>query len=172
MSELYSRFLAYVPPVGLILDAGCGSGRDSRFFLENGYRVVAFDASREMAQKSSALIGQEVLCFTFDEFESDQLFDAVWACASLLHVEKDTLLASIENLTGYLKKQGIFYMSFKYGVQDYEKDVRVFSCFSEKSFSSFIAPMNNLAIVEIFRTADVRKDRADEYWLNCILRRV
>ena|SRR5205807_552927 len=48
LGSLYEPFLALVPEGGLILDAGCGSGRDSRAFLERGYRVRAFDASPEL----------------------------------------------------------------------------------------------------------------------------
>ena len=40
MSEMRGRFLQYLKPGTLILDAGCGSGRDSKFFMESGYRVV------------------------------------------------------------------------------------------------------------------------------------
>ncbi len=34
LSHLYDKFLAHVTPNGAILDAGCGSGRDSKAFLE------------------------------------------------------------------------------------------------------------------------------------------
>ncbi len=34
MSVLYSYFLENIPAKGYILDAGCGSGRDSKFFLK------------------------------------------------------------------------------------------------------------------------------------------
>jgi hypothetical protein len=43
MSELYKPFLALVPRGGRILDAGCGSGRDSLAFLNKGYDVVSMD---------------------------------------------------------------------------------------------------------------------------------
>ncbi len=45
MSVLYARFLESIPAGGYILDAGCGSGRDSKAFASSGYRVAAFDAS-------------------------------------------------------------------------------------------------------------------------------
>lgn len=52
MSSLRGRFLAHVPAGGLILDAGCGSGRDSKAFLDAGFRVRAFDASSELARRT------------------------------------------------------------------------------------------------------------------------
>ena len=48
MSEMRGRFLQYLKPGTLILDAGCGSGRDSKAFMEGGYIVVALDGSNEM----------------------------------------------------------------------------------------------------------------------------
>jgi len=47
-TALYQPFLALVPVNGHLLDAGCGSGRDSRAFLERGYTVNAIDASDTM----------------------------------------------------------------------------------------------------------------------------
>ena len=60
MSVVRARFLSYVPAGGRILDAGCGSGRDSKVFMEAGYDVVSFDASEEMCKRASEYIGREV----------------------------------------------------------------------------------------------------------------
>jgi len=49
MAPLHQRFLARLPVGAHILDAGCGSGRDSKVFLQLGYRVTAFDASAKLA---------------------------------------------------------------------------------------------------------------------------
>ena len=42
VNDLYRPFLENIPSTGKILDAGCGSGRDTKFFLEKGFSVVAF----------------------------------------------------------------------------------------------------------------------------------
>ena len=47
VSDLYAHFLPKVPEGGSILDLGCGSGRDSKYFLEQGYQVTAVDGSEE-----------------------------------------------------------------------------------------------------------------------------
>ena len=51
MSEMRGRFLRYLKPGALILDAGCGSGRDSKFFMESGYRVVRWMAPKKCADR-------------------------------------------------------------------------------------------------------------------------
>src|SRR5689334_13773163 len=43
MSALHAGFLAHIRPGGRILDAGCGSGRDSLAFIQQGYDVVSMD---------------------------------------------------------------------------------------------------------------------------------
>ena len=50
MAPLQQRFLARLPVGAHILDAGCGSGRDSKAFQEQGYRVTAFDASSRLVE--------------------------------------------------------------------------------------------------------------------------
>jgi 2-polyprenyl-3-methyl-5-hydroxy-6-metoxy-1,4-benzoquinol methylase len=52
---MQNDFLSFIKPGGSILDLGCGSGRDSKMFLENGYKVTAVDGSSELAKKTSDL---------------------------------------------------------------------------------------------------------------------
>ena len=37
MQQFYDRFEKYLPEGASVLDAGCGSGRDSKHFIERGY---------------------------------------------------------------------------------------------------------------------------------------
>lgn len=60
MAPLYARFLPHVPAGGLILDVGCGSGRDALAFAQRGYRVTAFDASPEVARLAAQHTGLPV----------------------------------------------------------------------------------------------------------------
>ena len=43
MSATQEKFLALLPKGAHILDLGCGSGRDSLFFLQQGFQVTAVD---------------------------------------------------------------------------------------------------------------------------------
>ena len=58
ISKNRDLFLSYISKAGHILDLGCGSGRDSRFFLDHGYSVTAIDGSIEMAKFASDFIGK------------------------------------------------------------------------------------------------------------------
>jgi SAM-dependent methyltransferase len=115
MSRFYAPFLELMPAGGSILDAGCGSGRDSLAFLQKGYRVVSMDASPAMVKAAAALIGKTVRLLTFAEMDFDAEFDGIWACASLLHVPREHLSCILARFARALKSNGAFYLSFKYG---------------------------------------------------------
>lgn len=84
MSDVLSEFIHLLPPKGHLLDLGCGSGRDSRFFLERGYLVTAIDPSAEIARLASAFLGQPVRQQAAQDIDETAVYDGVWACASLL----------------------------------------------------------------------------------------
>lgn len=59
ISDRYNQFLELIPKNGKILDAGCGSGRDSLFFKQQGYHVVSFDISEELVDLASQLLDRK-----------------------------------------------------------------------------------------------------------------
>ena len=86
VSEIRDRFAQMLPPGGTILDLGCGSGRDSKAFIEQGFRVVAVDGSEKLCKLAQAYIQQPVVCSDFLDYKPNETFDGIWACASLLHL--------------------------------------------------------------------------------------
>ena len=167
ISEWRNKFIRHIPDGGRILDAGCGSGRDSKAFIQEGFSVVAFDASREMCKKASELLGQEVWQIRFDEMSFDEEFDGVWACASLLHAKENELPEVLSKIYKSLKDNGIFYASFKYGEGVTQRGDRVFIDFTEESIKTYLEK----AVFEIIYTGittDVRPGREDEKWTNVI----
>ena len=92
--EIQSRFLKELPEGASILDFGCGSGRDTKVFLEKGYRVDAIDGSEELCKKASTFTGIPVKCMLFQELTVADIYDGVWACASILHLPKKDLRMS------------------------------------------------------------------------------
>ena len=168
MESLYSEFLPLIKKGGNILDAGCGSGRDSKAFKEWGFQVHAIDASAVLAKLAEELIGQPVQITTFQDFESDKCFDAIWACASLLHVPFDELPHSFLNLSKSLKNNGVFYCSFKYGNDEVERNGRKFTNLDESLLKSVLSN-TPLIIKTTWQTGDLREGRESEKWLNAIL---
>ena len=168
MHSLYEQFLPLVPAGGAILDAGCGAGRDSKAFLELGFEVEAFDASAELAALAAQLTGQKVTVERFQSYKNSKQFDAIWACASLLHVPLIELPTVFQSLSKMLKSGGVFYCSFKYGEGEIERNGRLFTNLNESGLAEQIkgAP---LTIEKQWITGDLRAGRESEKWLNVLL---
>ncbi len=111
MTAFYEEFLSTIPRGGLVLDAGCGSGRDTKEFLSRGYRVVAFDASPEIANLAHQHTNHPVGVRAFLESNEETSYDGIWACASLLHVPEATLSEAFLRLWRALKPEGVMYVS-------------------------------------------------------------
>lgn len=164
------RFLKYLNPRSRILDAGCGSGRDSKAFADLGYFVTAMDASPKICSEAEKVLGQKVLCQSFEELDMENMFDGIWACASLLHVSKEKILLVLLRLKCALKEEGILYASFKYGDGEVIRQGRFFSNYNERTLEELMLDVG-FEILELFVTSDVREGRSGEKWVNVIGKR-
>ena len=169
--EMQDTFLKYVPAGGKILDFGCGSGRDTKYFLSRGYAVEATDGSEELCKIASEYTGISVKKMLFHELNSVGEYDGIWACASILHVAKQELPMIIQKMADAVKDGGAVYMSFKYGEFEGVKNGRYFTYLTEGAFEKLIEQIPKLRVEKLWVTTDVRADRDEERWLNVILRR-
>ena len=167
MSFCRDKFLKYLKPDAAILDAGCGSGRDSVAFKQLGYHVTAMDASPKICREAEKVLGQKVICKTFEELDDENVYDGIWACASLLHVPKERMGEVLHRLKRALKDGGILYASFKYGEEEKVVNGRLFSNYDEQSLRALMSE-NGFDILELFVTRDVRTDRHGEKWVNVV----
>lgn len=170
MSLQYAGFEQYLQAGAHILDCGCGSGRDSKYFLEQGYEVTAIDGSEELCRKASELTGLNVQQMLFQEIAFEEAFDGVWACASLLHVPADELKDVLHRIARAMKDGGILYVSFKYGAFAGERNGRFFTDLSEEAFAGLVKAIPGLEMQEYFITEDVRPGR-NEKWLNAVVKK-
>ena len=115
MQSIYEQFEAYLKPGDKVLDLGCGSGRDSKYFLSRGYEVVSVDGSIEMCRLAGEYLNKEVRNISINELDYVDEFNAVWACASLLHVDMEAINDILHQIKKSLKEKGVLYASWKYG---------------------------------------------------------
>jgi HKD family nuclease len=167
MTALHDRFLAHIQPNGLVLDAGCGSGRDAKAFLARGFRVAAFDASPRLAQLASEYLGQAVAVHTFTDIAERKCYDGIWACASLLHLPLAEMPAALLRLWTALRPGGAFYLSFKLGEGERAQDGRHFTDANEATLREWLRILPGMSSVECWLTEDQRPDRHDQ-WINAI----
>ena len=170
METLYEPFLSRIPKGGRILDAGCGSGRDSRAFLDRGYSVVSIDASKMMVDATTQLTDQQAHLMAFQEISFSDEFDGIWACASLLHVPSIELTDVFGKLVSALRSSGVAYASFKEGHGERRHDQRLFTDMDEPGITELVGGIAGLELLRLWHTADQRSDRKDR-WLNVLLRK-
>jgi SAM-dependent methyltransferase len=172
VSGLYVPFLREIPEGGAILDAGCGSGRDSLAFLRRGYRVVSIDASREMVAAATKHTGQQALLLTFDEIDFTDEFDGIWACGSLVHVARRDLHSVFTRFSRALKPDGVIYLSFKYGDTERTEQERFFNDMNEATLGLFLGGHEELELLHLWITEDLRNyARGYQNVLNALVHR-
>ena len=172
MSDARQRFLKLLPENALILDFGCGSGRDTKAFLEHGYRVDAVDGSAELCRQASDYTGICVRQMLFQELDISNYYDGVWACASILHLSKIEISDVLKRISNALKPGGILYTSFKYGTFEGMRNNRYFTDFTETTLSKLWIGIDSLQIIDIWTTQDVRPGREEKRWINLLARRI
>lgn len=165
------KFINKLPAKGYILDFGCGSGRDTKYFLAKDFNVDAIDGSIELCKIASEYTNIKVRHMYFNELSIVNKYDGIWACSSILHLSLDDLVDVFKRMSKALKDEGIIYTSFKYGDFSGERNGRFFTDMTEDSFAKLIANVENLKVEEQWITADVRPQRGNEKWLNLILRK-
>ncbi|KRQ86452.1 Ubiquinone biosynthesis O-methyltransferase [Caloramator mitchellensis] len=170
MGETYDRFLKYLKRGDHILDAGCGSGRDTKYFIEKGFKVTAIDASEEMVKLSSNFTGHQTIKMDFNEIDFENEFDAIWACASILHVPKNEIKDILFKFAKALNDNGILFASFKYGEGEQFRNGRLFNYYNEDSLTKTLNEIGIYDILEIWKSSDVRKERENEIWISVILK--
>ena len=170
-TEMQDRFLEKLDPGAYILDFGCGAGRDTKYFLSQGYRVDAIDGSEQLCQIASDHTGIKVRQMLFQELEANEKYNGIWACASILHLPKKELKKVLKKMLTALKTDGWIYTSFKYGEYEGNRNGRYFTDFTIDTFTDFVQGIQNLRIEEHWITGDVRPGRGEEKWLNLILQK-
>ncbi len=170
MLKQQQAFVSYLPQNALILDLGCGAGRDSKAFQKADYRVIAVDGSLELCKIARSHLSCPVICSKFEDYNPTESFDGIWANSSLLHLEKNEIEKVLRKLLKNLKENGIFYLSFKYGTDCGFKNERFFQNMTEDSFQEIIHNIPGYEL--IMANIDIEKrENAEVKWLNIFLRK-
>lgn len=170
-SDIQDRFLSYLEPGAKVLDFGCGSGRDTRYFIEKGFDTDASDGSEEMVRIATETAGIPVKKMLFSELDETEKYDGIFACASILHVPSNELPDIFRRMHKALKDKGILYVSFKYGTFEGERNGRYFTDLNEEKLAALVKECGGFEYVEQWISHDARPGRDDELWLNLLLRK-
>ena len=173
MEEAYNRFLVLLPDKAYILDFGCGSGRDSKYFLAHGYTVRAIDGSEKLCELASEYIGQKVDYMKFDELSDVETYDGIWACASILHVEREDLPNILRKMITALKEGGVIYTSFKKGDQEVVQDGKYYNYINKEILEAMLREVDpDSQIVEYYENSTVANvNRPPATWGSYLIKK-
>jgi SAM-dependent methyltransferase len=103
------------PPL-VILDFGCGPGRDLKTFAELGHTAIGLEGAAGFVAMARADTGCEVWQQDFHSLDlPGKHFDGIFANASLFHVPSQELPRVLRQLHGSLKPGGVLFSSNPHG---------------------------------------------------------
>ncbi len=174
MTSIYNRFLVLLPDKAYILDFGCGSGRDSKYFLEKGYTVRAIDGSEKLCKLASEYIGQKVDCMKFDELSDENKYDGIWACSSLLHVERENLPDVLRKMIKAVKDDGVIYASFKLGDQEIVQDGKYYNYITKEILEDMLNQIEPKSeVIDYYETGAFKNVvRPEAAWCNFLIKKI
>lgn len=175
MEEQLKKFMDLLPTGGAVLDLGCGSGRDSLLLVEEGFDVTSLDGAKKMCELAQIHVGQEVLNLTYDQLDFNEVFDGIWASASLVHEEPDNLPVTLQRVLDCLKSKGVMYLSFRHGdFIGFNSDIN-FYAYTEATLGSILeqcSEKQKIEIIDVFITRDSREEFLDNEWINIYIRKL
>lgn len=166
---LYKEFLKYVPVGGRIMDLGCGSGRDVKWFRDHGYEAYGLDASERLVTIARDKLEIPVEVGHIEEWIADEAFDGIWCCASLMHLDDISFDMFLSNLRCNLRQGGALFISVKEGIDSgVSEDGRYFRDFNDETLNAFISHYKGLRIEKVWYTTD-KLYRDSFRWMNAII---
>ncbi len=164
MTNSYNFFLKHFQGK-TILDLGCGSGRDSNYFKQLNYDVCSIDNSVEAKNFANSRYNIDVDLVDIKN-GINGMFDGIWSCASLVHMNSHEILKIVQQLKNNLNSDGQIYISLKYGVGKIEKNNQIYYLYDECIIDQIIALG--------FKLCDVRVSENDDpinSWIEFIVQK-
>ena len=180
-SDLYERFLKYIPEGGRIMDVGCGSGRDAGAFCRMGFRAEGLDAAEELAAIAREKQGIDVTVCNMEGWVADEPYDGIWCCAVLVHLDDEQISKFFSKLRYNLAEGGVLFVSVKTrigtgiegvscaGYDDKGRYMRVFKKAELRRFVEEACGCCDCAM-DVVDESGGSGDRSESRWLNVIIR--
>ena len=170
-----NEFISLIPKDAKILDIGCGSGRDVQYFLDYNLNPTGIDISHEMINEAKTRVPNG----DFKKMDMRNLkfkentFDALWACASLLHISRKELPKVLQNLNKIIKPNGILFIALKEGEgskiireQKYKDLPRLFVYYNKSEIEKLINE-NGFSIIK----SEIEKGTEKTNWINILCKK-
>jgi SAM-dependent methyltransferase len=165
-------FLDRLHPGSLILELGCGSGRDAAYMVERGFAVEPTDGVIEMAAIAEARLGRPIRIMRFEELEDEAAYDAVYASYSLLHVPRAGLVDVLQRVWRALRPGGWHMATYKSGERE-GRDMldRYFNYLSPQQANDYYLKAGQWDSFEMTEGVGGGYDDRPSSWINVIARK-
>ena len=144
-------FLDRLERGALVLELGCGGGRDSNRIRERGFAIDATDGVPAMAKLANDRFDLGARVLRFDELAERARYDAIWAHATLLHCPRAELPDALARVHRALKPGGLHYASYKLGdgegrdllgrLHNFPSEDWILSCYIKAGFALLEHPV-------------------------------
>jgi SAM-dependent methyltransferase len=171
--EVRKHFSQNLKKGARILDAGCGSGRDTKGFREEGFVVEPIDGSKEIVKFATQFTGQPVTCLLFEEMEFEECFDGIWSSVSLVHHKPSEIKQVFPRFIRALKPGGYWFISLKYGQgQEHIRNDVHFYLHNEESLKAILSQFQELSLKKMWvKEGTVGEHKKPADWIYCIVRK-
>jgi SAM-dependent methyltransferase len=165
LEEIADDFLTHIPNGGIILDAGCGSGRDSLYFTKKGYKCILLDASINMCEYAHELTGCEYQNKYFTDIDEVDAYDGIWASASMLHVPYEQQHIVWKKFYKAVRPTGVIFASYYFGRGSHFDKGRYFYDTNGDDISDIIKQSGQWDNIEVWMSKELRNGR-QQMWTN------
>jgi SAM-dependent methyltransferase len=164
------RHIEAEPPF-VILDFGCGPGRDLKAFAALGHKPIGLEGAQRFVEMARADTGCEVWQQDFLELNlPDARFDGVFANAALFHVPSKQLLRVLQQLHATLKLGGVLFSSNPRGANEEGWNRGRYGVYHDlTSWRRFMAEAGFLELEHYYRPAGLPREQ--QPWLASVWRR-
>ncbi len=157
-----------LPPEAFVLDVGCGSGRDLLWMKKQGFDVIGFERSPNLAELARDNAGCEVIEEDFETYDfSSILVDAVLLVGALVHVPHERFSKVFENITSAISENGSVLITLKEGSGDRkDSDGRTFYLWQDQEARELF---DTLGFKVCNFSKSVSKTGSGDVWLSYVL---
>jgi len=177
-----TKFCSLVKKGGKILDAGCGGGRDSAYFVEKGFKVIGVDLSEKLLELARlAVPGAKFYAADLRRLSFEKnIFDGIWACASIIHIKHSDMAKVFSGFFQSLKPGGVLYIHAKKGEgEEYIEEPsipgkkRFFSLFRERDLMKYCknAGFTDIDVCEVASKNAYANGKTSRVWVDCFAKK-
>jgi SAM-dependent methyltransferase len=115
-ASFLTPLIRYLKPGESILDVGCSSGRDLKWFKDRGFEVTGFERSKGLAALARENASCPVIEGDFEAYDFSRMqVDALVVCGALVHIPRERFETVFINVVKALKPDGRLLISLKQG---------------------------------------------------------